>query len=262
MKSSKNGFTLSEILIAIGLVGVISAIVFSTLIHNKPNKNKAMFRKAYYIVERAAADMMMDDDNFPSVDVDGSRGIAYFDTSVDPDDEDTYEITKYPPYVRNMKNTGKNFCEAFASKLNKDSVQDKKCEKERFTFKKNPTGYTMTYYSTPSFTTSDGIAWYMTSNIICDPDDKVANPEGDPCVVPDEDMPDCPRKSEKAPYTCVYFDVNGPNELPNKFVHYKGQSESEEVRDADKGWFYVFWNGQIKAPPGQAQKYLKSVTVF
>ena len=261
MKKSKNGFTLSEVLIAIGLVGVISAIVFSTLVHNKPNKNKAMFRKAYYIVERAAADMMMDDDNFPTVDVDGSKGIAYFDPSVDPDDQDTYDITKYPPYVRNFKNTGKNFCEAFASKLNKASVQEKKCEKQKFTFKKNPNGYASSLTLSPSFTTSDGIAWFMTANIICDPDDKVANPEDDPCEVPDEDMPDCPTKNEKAPYTCIYFDVNGLNELPNKVVHFTGQSEPEH-RDADRGWLYVFWNGQIKAPPGQAQKYLKSVTVF
>ena len=48
MKKFRNGFTLAEVLIVVGLVGVISAIVMATTIHNKPNKNKAMYRKAYY----------------------------------------------------------------------------------------------------------------------------------------------------------------------------------------------------------------------
>lgn len=43
----KFGFTLSEILIALGIVGVVSALVGPTITNIMPDKNKAMFLKNY-----------------------------------------------------------------------------------------------------------------------------------------------------------------------------------------------------------------------
>ncbi len=248
MKMYKNGFTLAEILIVIGLVGVISAIVMSTLVHNKPNENKAMFKKAYYIVERNVGAMIMDDDNFPMEVDNGSKGLAYFDPSADVDSGDLS--------VRNQKNSGKYLCRTFASQLNTSSAIDCESVAASSTITNNVVTVTL---NEPSFRTSDGISWYITPNIICDPDDKVANPSGSPCVRPDTDIPDCPDTVDaKQPYICVFFDVNGGGE-PNRFVALKN---GDEVRDADRGYVYVYWNGKVEVPVGQASKYLKSVTVF
>lgn len=249
MKMYKNGFTLSEILIVIGLVGVVSAIVLSTLVHNKPNQNKAMFKKAYYIVERNVGAMIMDDDHFPMEVDDGSKGLAYFDASADVDDND--------PNVRNMKNSGKYFCRTFASQLN--TVSTVNCEAAAASATVTGSAVTPSLGEAPSFETSDGVSWYITPNKICDPDDTVANPSSSPCTRPDSDTPECPDNVDaKQPYVCVFFDVNGEGE-PNSFIGLKGEPE---VRDADRGFVYVYWNGKVEVPVGQASKYIKSVTVF
>lgn len=43
----KFGFTLSEILITLGIVGVVSALIAPSLVNIMPDKNKAMFLKNY-----------------------------------------------------------------------------------------------------------------------------------------------------------------------------------------------------------------------
>ena len=245
----RNGFTLSEILIVIGLVGVVSALVMSTLVHNKPNQNKAMYKKAYYIVERNVGAMIMDDDNFPMEVDNGSKGLAYFDPSADVDSND--------PSVRNQKNSGKYLCRTFASMLNRIGASE--CDSA--TASSTVAGDTVTPHlgDHPSFKTSDGISWYITPNIICDPDDTVANPAGSPCTKPNVETPECPDSvDDKQPYVCVFFDVNDDGD-PNRFIGFKGEPE---VRDADRGYVYVYWNGKVEVPVGQASKYIKSVTVF
>ena len=252
MKTHKNGFTLAEILIAIGLVGIISAIVFSTLIHNKPNKNKAMYKKAYYVIERNVAEMIMDDDTFPTEIDDGSKGLAYYDPSADVDGD--YDGDSL---VRNLKNTGIKFCKTFKGQLN--LIRSSNCDEVASSMTMGSGTSSVTLPNDPTFVTSDDIAWYITPNIICDPTDTVTNPPESPCTMPDAEIPDCPNSmTDKLPYICVFFDVNG-NERPNEFTGLKGQPE---VRDADRGFVYVYWNGKIEIPVGQASKYIKSVTVF
>jgi hypothetical protein len=39
-------------------------------------------------------------------------------------------------------------------------------------------------------------------------------------------------------------------------------AEANDIKQADRGYFYVFYNGKVQVPSGQAARYLKSTSVF
>lgn len=61
----KKGFTLSEVMITIGLVGVLAAILIPATIKVTPSTNKLMAKKANYTIQKAIANMINDDKNYP-----------------------------------------------------------------------------------------------------------------------------------------------------------------------------------------------------
>ena len=265
MSDKKNGFNLAEILIAVGLIGVISAIMLPTLIHRRPNENKAMFRKANYIIERISTEMKMDDDTFPSEEV-PDKVFAFYDPSIDPTGPDTNSDGEL---IRKQKNTGKFFCEQFASKINTEGDVD--CVSSKTYLVKGAKDNVAFAEGDQSFKSSDGIYWFFSPNIICDPTSPNETSETCPLegingVAANTD-PVCPDDiSVKRPFVCIWFDVNGP-EGPNRRIGLQPKAANSDmgpdwVRDADRGWIYVYWNGKVKAPRGQTFEYLKSVTVF
>ena len=60
----KKGFTLIEILIAMALVGILIAVMSPNLAKVLPDKNKAMFIKAFTRTEVAVASMLADPDMY------------------------------------------------------------------------------------------------------------------------------------------------------------------------------------------------------
>ncbi len=60
----KKGFTLIEILISMGLVGILIAVMSPNLSKVLPDKNKAMFIKAFTRTENAVAAMLSDPDMY------------------------------------------------------------------------------------------------------------------------------------------------------------------------------------------------------
>ena len=108
MKKSKNAFSIAEMLICFTVIGVLAAMLIPSIIHNRPNKNKAMFRKAYYVIERVTAELIMDDDEFPA-EFDGSKGLAYFDTA--------------DGATRTQAKTGEYLCKSFAAKINTNNLE-------------------------------------------------------------------------------------------------------------------------------------------
>ncbi len=61
----KFGFTLAEIAIVIACVGVLAAIMLSSLDGLQPDKEKVMFKKAYQITERAVGELVNDESVYP-----------------------------------------------------------------------------------------------------------------------------------------------------------------------------------------------------
>ena len=137
------GFTLTELMVALAVIGIIVAIVTPTIMRTRPNKNKMMIKKAYYTTENIVNSLINDtslyDDmsmywrsNGPDSDAANGKYCAY---GFDYDEPAEYEGDTY---------SGNNkFQKLFASKLN----VTKKIEADM-----------------SKFETADGIIWDFTAN--------------------------------------------------------------------------------------------------
>lgn len=223
MKKFKKGFTIAEMLVVFAVIAVLAAILIPSIINNKPDKNKAMFRKAYYVTERVVAELISDEDEFPDG-LDEGDAFAYYDPASDS---------------RKAANRGKYFCNRFASKINISGDID--CDNDK----------TYDTPDAPSFVTNDGVYWYIKPNAICDPN------KNENCRFPTEANPTCPVTAAQAPYICIQVDTNGPDG-PNLVM----STGDTNVEDADRGWFYVFYNGKVQVPQGQPARSLQDTKVF
>lgn len=125
------GFTLTELMVALAVIGVLTAIVTPTIMRIRPNRNKMMIKKAYYTTENIVSSLINNTTYYN--DLSDTSGKAYLGFDVLND----YTLDG----VAKAGNSHK-FAELFASKLNtKGSCSDvgnfSKC------------------------TTTDGLEWYI-----------------------------------------------------------------------------------------------------
>lgn len=73
---SRKGFTLSEVLITLTIVGIGAAILTPVIINITPDANKIAFKKAYSTIEQTVSTLINDEDYYPSC-----RHILLTDTS-------------------------------------------------------------------------------------------------------------------------------------------------------------------------------------
>lgn len=64
--ANKKGFTLSEVMVAMMVLGVIAAIIVPAIKRINPSPNKVLFKKAYSTLERAVTNMSNDAANYPA----------------------------------------------------------------------------------------------------------------------------------------------------------------------------------------------------
>lgn len=121
---------MAEMLVTIGIVGVLAAILFPTLRDVFPNQEKMMFKKAYYVAERIVSELANDDDLYPAS---GAVDKAYLANT----EEVTYKGKKYSGETK--------FCELFVEKVNK----------------KPGNTCAITTFANPTVVTSDGVAWVI-----------------------------------------------------------------------------------------------------
>lgn len=124
-KSKKNlAFTLAEMLVCITVISAI-IVIFLSSVRAKPNSNMVMFRKAYNITSNAVYDMLQTDMYYEGGILNNTGP-----TDVSIEGEKPSGATK--------------FCKVFASYLNTTGTIA--CDSNT---------------SVPSFTTLDGIEWYL-----------------------------------------------------------------------------------------------------
>ena len=142
-------FTLAELMIVLGLIGVVAALSMPQLYRNLPRQETEMRRKITYTLEQTVANMFEDETMYPKSSNDSQEGF-----------KNTGRV-----YVNGVSYEGNTkFCQLFASKFNRvnrknffaaeDETSAALCTAEHAT----PTDATV---SSPTFISSDGAYWYL-----------------------------------------------------------------------------------------------------
>ena len=151
MSKMKNGFTFSEMVITMGIMSVILMILIPAVKNLQPNQSLVMFKKAYYVAERAVSELVNDDDFYP-----------------DPDDVNMNynlgNVEKVPINADEWYEGETKFCGLFGRKLNVMSESSPKCDSAlKFEDKQLPKGH---------YITSDGVVWLLPITEFPDKDTK------------------------------------------------------------------------------------------
>lgn len=133
MKKFK-GFTLTELMIALTVIGILTAIVTPTVMRIKPNKNKMMTKKAYYTAENIINSLINNTNYYPDKSDDTTNVILGFDE------------TSAVALPAGSVSGNEKFAKLFAYKLNIKGTPA--------TVTKNST----TFYKC---VTTDGMVWYL-----------------------------------------------------------------------------------------------------
>ena len=119
------GFTLTELMIALAVIGILVAVVTPAIMKTRPNKNKMMVKKTFYTTEQIVSTLINDERLYPDMrDVCGEGVVSGADPNVycaygfDYDESVTYEGVEYEGDTK--------FAELFKSRLNvkRDSAED------------------------------------------------------------------------------------------------------------------------------------------
>ena len=102
----KKSFTLSEIVIALAVLGIIVAACVPIILNMSPNKNDIMIRKAYYTTEQIISDLINDENYFPDGDL--SNSDDYSIAGVDNPSPD-YKLRCLFASKLNLDTTNSNF---------------------------------------------------------------------------------------------------------------------------------------------------------
>lgn len=60
-------FTLTELMVALAVVGILVAVVTPAIMKNRPNKNKMMVKKTFYTVENIVSSLINDERLYPDM---------------------------------------------------------------------------------------------------------------------------------------------------------------------------------------------------
>lgn len=202
MLKSKNGFTLAEVMVTLAVFGILAAMLLPAIANVRPNKSKAMFKKAYYVAERMVFELVNDEDFYPS-----QGEAAGLDNTI------------IASYLGHSYEGNNKFCELFARKVNTTDDDEIKCETANAVPNTNGT------YKTPSFVTTDGVAWYL-------PISDFSTTQSIYVDVNGEKVPNC-RYKEDAPSACKDPDIFEIKVMADGKMLVSGDKEKEYLKSND-----------------------------
>ncbi len=112
------GFTLTELMIALAVIGIIVAVVTPAIMKTRPNKNKMMIKKTYYTTEQIVSSLINDERLYPDM-RDGCDG-----GDADIDCYYGFDYTGAVTYEDETYSGNSKFQDLFRSKLNVKSGSD------------------------------------------------------------------------------------------------------------------------------------------
>ena len=137
--SIKKGFTMTELLVTMGIIGVLAAIMIPTFYRSKPNSEKLMLQKSYHTIGRVIYELVNDDRIYPDDEDDDEYG-----------SKSGFSNTIEKSYHGVTAKGESKFCAFVASKLNVSSA-NVDCSGDR----------SLSASKGGNFTTSDGVTWSL-----------------------------------------------------------------------------------------------------
>lgn len=178
----KKAFTVAELLIVLAVIAIIAGLLIVNAV--KINKNKAIFKKAFYTIEQVASELINDESTYPY-----SRLNPGFSNLIAGDD---------------VGGGRSKFCFAFARRLNTVGEVE---------FREN------SQFNNCSFETEDGISWQINDSFSMDVRHfdcsgfLTGSPEYYRCMLNEEQSVQEERAYKN--YAIVRVDVNGENKGSN-----------------------------------------------
>ena len=154
------GFTLAELLVTLGIIGVISALIFPTINLLKPDSNKIMYIKAYDTLNETVKNLANNSKLYPICrNIEGDNSINCKD---------------YPLFNLNQPKSNTNFNKELYSGDRKlcsllgysmDVAEaDLKCSNEAYSF--DATTFNQSFNNRISFVTKNGMQWMVVPQVI------------------------------------------------------------------------------------------------
>lgn len=217
------GFTLTELMVALAVIGILVAVVTPAIMKNRPNKNKMMVKKTFYATEQIVNSLINDDILYPDM-----REACR--VGAQPSDEDYIYCAWGFDYVYEADQEGdiyegeNKFGALFKSRLNVSRNSGQQSGE-------GPNG--QDFY--PVFFTSDGVKWDLTDTI--DAWDSEKDRVG---TFDDQD-------ANTAGVGTILIDVNG-DEGPDQVC-----TNDEGTEDCDQYEIQILANGKLRINPDHAR---------
>ncbi len=217
------GFTLTELMIALTVIGILVAVVTPAVMKTRPNKNKMMVKKTFYTTEQIVSSLINDDILYPDMREACRTG--------EDNDNDIYCAWGFD-YVYKAKSDGAEyegewkFAALFKDKLN--VAKNLASSRES-----NATPDNNDFY--PIFYTSDGVLWDFTRtrDAWIYGQDKVGTFDN--------------QNANTAGVGTILIDVNG-DEGPDQAC-----TMDEGTEDCDQYEIQILANGKLRINPDHAR---------
>lgn len=104
----KKSFTLSEIMIAMAIFGIIAAACIPIVLNMSPNKNAIMIKKAYYTTEQIVSDLINDPIYYPTGDFAVDSNVMAEETATNASPEKPTQFAKFSCLFAKKMNIDEN----------------------------------------------------------------------------------------------------------------------------------------------------------
>ena len=110
------GFTLTELMVALAVIGILVAVVTPAIMKTRPNKNKMMVKKTFYTTEQIVSTLINDERLYP--DMHDACGDGFVSASPDVYCAYGFDYTEPVEYEGETYSGDSKFAELFKSRLN------------------------------------------------------------------------------------------------------------------------------------------------